>query len=95
MLHFKIIFETMKTSYIIEAILAIALVVACGKLAASGKADGATSSADSVALSNIMTRASVRAYQDKPVEDSKIEKMLRAAMASPSGMTGSHGISPL
>lgn len=32
---------------------------------------------------NIMGRSSIRSYQDKPVEDVKIEKMLRAAMAAP------------
>lgn len=35
-------------------------------------------------LETIMTRTSIRAYQDKAVEAEKIEKMLRAAMAAPS-----------
>lgn len=35
---------------------------------------------------NIITRTSVRSYQDKPVEDSKIEKLLRAGMAAPSAV---------
>jgi nitroreductase/flavin reductase (DIM6/NTAB) family NADH-FMN oxidoreductase RutF len=30
-----------------------------------------------------MTRTSVRAYQDRPIEDEKVEKMLQAAMAAP------------
>lgn len=37
-----------------------------------------------VVLRNIMTRSSVRKFQDKPVEAAKQEKILRAAMASPS-----------
>ena len=35
-------------------------------------------------MNEIFHRTSVRKYQDKPVENEKIEKMLRAAMAAPS-----------
>lgn len=35
-------------------------------------------------LDAIATRASVRSYQDKPVDDATIEKLLRAGMAAPS-----------
>ena len=34
----------------------------------------------------IFTRRSIRRYQDRPVEEEKIEKLLRAAMAAPSAM---------
>ena len=34
----------------------------------------------------IFTRTSVRSYENRPVEDEKIEKILRAAMAAPSAM---------
>ena len=34
----------------------------------------------------IFTRTSVRSYESRPVEDEKIEKILRAAMAAPSAM---------
>ncbi|MBP5295095.1 MAG: nitroreductase family protein [Lachnospiraceae bacterium] len=34
----------------------------------------------------IFTRRSIRKYEDRPVEDEKIEKLLRAAMAAPSAM---------
>jgi nitroreductase/flavin reductase (DIM6/NTAB) family NADH-FMN oxidoreductase RutF len=37
-------------------------------------------------LDNIATRVSVRSYLDKPVEDAKIEQLLRAGMAAPSAM---------
>ncbi len=76
----------MKTSYIIEALLSIALVVACVKLAMGGNTSNATANADSIVINNILTRTSVRAYQDKPVEKAKIETMLRAAMAAPSAV---------
>ena len=35
-------------------------------------------------MNNILTRTSIRAYTDQPVEDEKVEAMLRAAMAAPS-----------
>lgn len=34
----------------------------------------------------IFERVSVRKYEDRPVEDEKIERLLRAAMAAPSGV---------
>ena len=37
-------------------------------------------------MNAIFTRTSVRDYEDRPVEDEKIEKILRAAMAAPSAM---------
>lgn len=36
-----------------------------------------------VVMNNIMTRTSIRAYIDKPVEDEKIEKVLKAGMSAP------------
>ncbi len=76
----------MKTSYIIELVLAIALVVACVRLARNSQAGGTAAGADSIVINNILTRTSVRAYQDKPVEKEKIQTMLRAAMAAPTGV---------
>ena len=66
--------------------LALALVIVCvqwgkGKTTSSSSA----SNGDDV-YTNIMTRSSVRSYQDKPVEKDKIEKLLRAGMAAPSAM---------
>ncbi len=37
-------------------------------------------------LDNILARTSVRSYQDRPVEQDKIEKLLRAGMAAPSAV---------
>ena len=42
--------------------------------------------AESAVLNNIATRVSVRSYLDKPVEEAKIEQMLRAGMAAPSAV---------
>lgn len=38
---------------------------------------------NNTALQNIMTRCSIRKFENKPVEDNKIEALLRAGMASP------------
>ncbi len=78
----------MKKSHILEVVLAVALVVVCARLAVNGQTSntGATTGADSAVINNILTRSSVRTFQDKPVEKEKIETMLRAAMAAPTGM---------
>lgn len=41
---------------------------------------------ESIALENIYTRTSIRAYQDRAVEDKKIEQILRAAMSAPTAV---------
>lgn len=41
---------------------------------------------ENLAIENIMTRASVRKFTSQPVEDEKIETILRAAMAAPSAV---------
>lgn len=50
-----------------------------------GSAAQAQNDAD-IVMNNILTRASVRSYQDKPVEQEKIEKLLRAGMAAPTAV---------
>lgn len=57
----------------------VAALFACGNKESSQKAD------DPV-MDNILTRTSIRSYTNQPVEDSKIEKLLRAAMAAPSAV---------
>ena len=46
-----------------------------------GEAVNGNASAEAV-MQNIMTRTSVRKFKQKPVEDAKIEALLRAGMAS-------------
>ncbi len=77
----------MKFSYLLNILLAIALVIVSVKLVkdnGSDKNDAAEASTGSSAMDNILTRTSIRDYQDMPVEDEKVEQMLRAAMAAPS-----------
>lgn len=39
-----------------------------------------------VVLENIMTRTSIRAFTDQPVDDATVEKILRAGMAAPTAV---------
>lgn len=77
----------MKANSLLSLILAIALVIVVGKLVTGGnnkkEAETVTDSITNPAIDNLMTRVSVRAFQDRAVEDSKIDTLLRAAMAAP------------
>ena len=46
----------------------------------------ATDGEGNEALNCIMTRTSIRQYQDRPVEQEKVEQLLRAAMAAPTAV---------
>lgn len=61
----------------------LALATTCASLATLSCSSPNKSEA---VIENIMTRASVRKYLDKPVETEKINTMLRAAMAAPSAV---------
>lgn len=75
----------MKTSQLLNIVLAVALVILSVKLVRdNGNKSEDADMSSSPAMENILTRTSIRDYQDKPVEDEKIEQMLRAAMAAPS-----------
>lgn len=55
-------------------------------LAAGCANKNSQSKMNTAAIENIMTRASVRSYTDQPVEEEKIETILRAAMAAPTAV---------
>ena len=76
----------MKKSNLVIGLLVVAVVVLSVKIAFfTGNA--ATSVDPSVAvIDNIMTRTSIRAYQDKPVEDEKVQQLLKAGMAAPTAV---------
>ncbi len=77
----------MKASKLLNILLALAVVILSVRLAmSSGSGKEAPSNSADAVYNNIMTRASVRSYQDKPVEDEKIEKLLRAGMAAPTAV---------
>lgn len=80
----------MNTSHLLNVLLATALVILSIKMAffsADGNSDNKdgtdSRTAETTVIDNIMTRTSIRAYQDRDVEDAKVETMLRAAMAAP------------
>ncbi len=76
----------MKPQNWIMLLLAIALVAVSVRLAAvysSSSSDEGGNSASDATLECIMTRASVRSYTDRQVDDSTINKILRAGMAAP------------
>jgi nitroreductase/flavin reductase (DIM6/NTAB) family NADH-FMN oxidoreductase RutF len=78
----------MNKADLLNVLLAIALVILSVKVAffsgsSSSKSEGDAVSAETAVFDNIMTRTSVRSYQDRPIEDEKVEKMLQAAMAAP------------
>ena len=52
------------------------------------KEDATVSDEDNgqAAIENIMTRTSIRQYTDQPVEQEKIDIMLKAAMAAPTAV---------
>lgn len=59
---------------------AVALTGCCNKPSDNGI------NPESAVLNNIATRVSVRSYLDKPIEEAKIEQLLRAGMAAPTAM---------
>ncbi len=70
----------MNKSNILKVLLVVGLMVVTGVVVyLCSKGD----SPESAVLQNIMTRTSIRSYQDREVEDYKVEKLLRAAMAAP------------
>lgn len=69
----------MRISYILNIVLIIAVIA----LVIKAFFFNCDKTGEGSAYDNIMSRTSIRAYQDKPVEEEKVEKMLRAAMAAP------------
>ena len=71
----------MKATKILLALAVLALAILLFLTRKGTKVD-----AESIVLENIATRTSIRAYTEAPVEQAKIEKMLKAAMAAPTAM---------
>ena len=68
----------------ISAVIAIVALNACGSNAGETATTHATDGND--AIGNIMTRTSVRAYQDRAIDKATVDTLLRAAMAAPTAM---------
>ncbi len=73
-----------------KSILAIATVLltlsACSTQGGDNQQAEATIDNGQAAIENIMTRTSIRKYKDQPVEQEKIDIMLKAAMAAPTAV---------
>lgn len=81
----------MKTSYLLNVLLAIALVLLSVKIVFFEKSDTETQAApqtdsQSEIIDNIFTRTSVRSYSDRQISDGQIDTLLRAAMAAPTAV---------
>ena len=77
----KVTFEIIMRKVNVFAALCMAVV-----LCACGEKKEVSNNNDNGMLECIMTRTSVRQYTDQPVENEKIEAMLRAGMAAPTAV---------
>lgn len=79
-------------SIVLNIVLAVVVVVLGVRLVSGETSTENTASelkavnAEQAVLDNIATRTSIRDYEARKVENEKIEKMLRAAMAAPTAM---------
>lgn len=71
----------------IKHLIAVALLVTSALTATAQNNNRQLSNGmEGIVLDNILARTSIRSYQDRPVEQDKIEKLLRAGMAAPSAV---------
>ncbi len=76
----------MKNSWqILTLLLAVALLALSIKVVFQKEDQAAPIDKSAVVIENIMTRTSVRTYTSQPVEQDKIDILLKAGMAAPSG----------
>ncbi len=66
-------------------LLAVALVILSIKVSTQSTPEVVAVDTQEIVLENIMTRSSVRSYTDQRVETEKIELLLKAGMAAPTG----------
>lgn len=70
----------------IKLALAATLLMGVNQQSMAQNASTSSTETGNAVYRNIMTRTSVRAYQEKLVEEEKIDKLLRAGMAAPSAV---------
>ena len=77
----------MRFQHLTVVALLLAFIVAGGQqLSAQNNKRQNVIGMEEIVLDNILARTSIRSYQDRPVEQDKIEKLLRAGMAAPSAV---------
>lgn len=69
---------------LIIATAVLSMVSSCSTPSNNESSEATSIDTASIVMNNIMTRTSVREFQDKAVDDSVIEQILRAGMAAPS-----------
>ncbi|MBO4654292.1 MAG: nitroreductase family protein [Bacteroidales bacterium] len=72
------------TLVVATAIFATGIFSSCNQKTTEPEAEPVEVDTASIVLDKLMTRTSIRKYQETPVEDAVIEKILRAGMAAPS-----------
>ena len=75
----------MKKSILAIAVALLAL-ASCNQEGKENQEAAATVDNGQAAIENILTRTSIRQYKDQPVEQEKIDIMLKAAMAAPTAV---------
>lgn len=76
----------MKKSFLLIA-SALLFLCACSTQGGDNKQETTTEANDGqAAIENIMTRTSIRKYKEQPVEQEKVDVMLKAAMAAPTAV---------
>ncbi len=76
----------MKTSVILNFVLAIAVVVLSVRLATSPETGNSGFDAEKAVLDNIATRTSIRDYTNEKVSEEQVSALLKAGMAAPTAM---------
>ena len=71
---------------ILATAAALLMLGACSTPQDGDNQQGAQADNGQAAIENIMTRTSIRQYKDQPVEQEKIDIMLKAAMAAPTAV---------
>lgn len=76
----------MNISQFLNILLATALVLLSVKTAFFTGSESKMADTSDTVMNNILTRTSIRSYQEKPVEETKVEQLLRAGMAAPTAV---------
>ncbi len=83
------------SSRLIIIVLVLALAFVSIRLLQASTTQGTGHSDEDAVYKNILSRTSIRSYQDKAVEKEKVEKLLRAGMAAPGKWPNTPSCAPM